>query len=63
MPQEPGTVEKWKRKAEAKEIQYQEVLEEKTALQKDIQVLEHQLLCQGGRINQVMQSWRDNDEH
>ena len=38
MPQEPGTLEK---KAEAKKIQYQEVLEEKTALQKAIQVLEH----------------------
>ena len=44
----------WKRKAEAKEIQYQEVMEEKTALQKAIQVLEHQLLQQGGRINQVL---------
>ena len=53
----------WKRKAEARDIQHQEILGEKTALQKDIQVLEHQLLCQGGRINQVMQSWRDNDEH
>ena len=53
----------WKRKAEAKEIQYQKVLEKKTALQKAIQVLEHQLLCQGSRINQVMQNWRDNDEH
>ena len=31
----------WKRKAETKEIQYQEVLEEKTALQQAIQVLEH----------------------
>ena len=30
----------WKRKAEAKEIQYQEVLEEKTTIQKAIQVLE-----------------------
>ena len=45
----------WKRKAEAKKIQYQEVLEEKTALQKAIQVLEHQLLRQGSRINQVIQ--------
>ena len=53
----------WKRKAKAKDIQYQKVLEEKIALQKDIQVLEHQLLRQGGRISQVMQNWRDNDEH
>ena len=45
----------WKRKVEAKEIQYQEVLEEKTALQKAIQVLEHQLLRQGSRIKQVIQ--------
>ena len=44
----------WKRKTEAKGIQYQEVLEEKTALQKTTQVLEHQLLRQGGRINQVL---------
>ena len=63
MPQEPSTVEKWKRKAEAKEIQYQEVLEEKMALQKAIQVLEHQLLRQESRINQVIQDWRDNDDH
>ena len=31
----------WKRKAEAKVVQYQEVLEEKTTLQKAIQMLEH----------------------
>ena len=37
--------------------------EEKATLQKAIQVLEHQLLQQGGRINQVIQDWRDNDEH
>ena len=48
MPQEPGTLEK---KAEAKKIQYQEVLEEKTALQKAIQVLEYQLFRQKSRIN------------
>ena len=53
----------WKRKAEAKEIQYQEVLEEKIALQKDTQVLEHQLLRQGSRINQVLEDWKNNDEH
>ena len=41
----------WKRKTEAKEIQRQKVLEEKTSLQKATQVLEHQLLRQGGRIN------------
>ena len=58
MPQEPGTVEK---EGEAKEMQYQEVLEEKTALQKAIWVLEHQLLWQGSHINQVIQDWRDND--
>ena len=40
MPQEPGIMEK---KVEAKKIQYQEVLEEKTAIQKIIRVLEHQL--------------------
>ena len=34
----------WKRKAEAKKVQYQEVLKEKIALQKVIQVLEYQLL-------------------
>ena len=34
----------WKRKIETKEIQYQEVLEEKIALQNATQVLEHQLL-------------------
>ena len=53
----------WKRKAEAKEIQYQQVLEEKTTFQKAIQVLEPQLLRQRGHINQVIQDWRDNDEH
>ena len=53
----------WKRKAEAKEIHYQEVLEEKTALQKTTQVLEHQLLRQGSRINQVLEDWRNNDEN
>ena len=53
----------WKRKAEAKEIQYQDVLKEKTALQQAIQVLEHQLLRQGGRINQVLSDLRDNDEN
>ena len=37
--------------------------EEKTTLQKAIQVLEHQLFRQGGRINQVIQDWRDNDEN
>ena len=25
-------------------------------------MLEHQLFRQGGRINQVIQDWRDNDE-
>ena len=44
-------------------IQYQEVLEEKTALKKAIQVLEHQLLRQWSRIIQVMQDWRDNDDN
>ena len=39
-------------------MQYQEVLEEKTTLQKVIQVLEHQLLRLGGRINQVLSDWR-----
>ena len=53
----------WKKKAEAKEIQYQEVLKEKKALQKSIKVLEHQLIQQGGHINQVLSDWRDNDEH
>ena len=53
----------WKRKVEAKKAQYQEVLEENTTLQKAIQVLEHQLLRQGGRINQVLSDWRDNDEN
>ena len=33
----------WKRKVESKEVQCQEVLEERTTLQKAIQVLEHQL--------------------
>ena len=33
----------WKRKAESKEVQCQKVLEERTALQKAIQVLEHPL--------------------
>ena len=36
--------------------------EKKTALQKAVQVLEHQLFQQGGRINRVIQDWRDNDE-
>ena len=49
--------------SEAREAQYQEVLEEKTALQKAIQVLEHQLLRQGDRINQVLSNWRNNDEN
>ena len=26
-------------------------------------MLEHQLFRQGGRINQVIQDWRDNDEN
>ena len=47
----------WKKKAKAREIQYQKVLEEKTALQKATQVLEHQLLRQGSRINQVLEEW------
>ena len=38
-------------------------MEEKTALQKAIQVLEHQLLRQGSRINQVLSGWKDNDEN
>ena len=45
----------WKRKTKAKKIQYQKVLEEKTALQKATQVLEHQLLRQESRINQVLE--------
>ena len=53
----------WKRKAEAKETQYQEVLEEKIALQKDTQVLEHQLFRQGSRINQILEDWQNNDEN
>ena len=53
----------WKRKVEAKKIQYQEVLEEKIVLQKAIQVLEHQLLRQESHINQVLSDWRDNDEN
>ena len=44
----------WKRKAKSREVHCQEVQEEKAALQKAIQVLEHQLLRQGGRINQVI---------
>ena len=48
----------WKRKAEAKEVQYQEILREKIALQKTIQALEHRLFQQGGRINQVLSDWR-----
>ena len=44
----------WKGKAKAKEMQYQEVLKEKTTLQKIVQVLEHQLLRQKSRINQVL---------
>ena len=53
----------WKRKTEAKEIQYLKVLKEKTALQKAIQVLEHQLFRQGSRIIQVLEGWRNNDEN
>ena len=53
----------WKKKAEAKKVQCQETLKEKTVLQKAIQVLEHQLLRQGGRINQVLLDWRSNDEN
>ena len=44
-------------------MQYQEILEEKIALQKAIQVLEHQLLRQGGHINQVLSDWKNNDEN
>ena len=40
-------------RAKAKEIKYQEVSEEKTVLQNVTQVLEHQLLQQGNRINRV----------
>ena len=32
-------------------------------MQKVIQVLEHQLLRQGGCINQVLSDWRNNDEN
>ena len=39
------------------------MLEEKTVLQKVIQVLEHQLFRQGGCINQVLSDWRNNDEN
>ena len=39
------------------------MLEEKTTLQKAIQVLEHQLFWQGGRINQMILDWRNNDEN
>ena len=39
------------------------MLEEKIVLQKAIQVLEHQLLQQGGCINQVLSDWRNNDEN
>ena len=41
----------------------QEVLEEKITLQKATQVLEHQLLQQGNRINKVLDDSRNNDEH
>ena len=53
----------WKRKAESIEVQCQEVLEERTTLRKAIQVLEHQLFRQGGRMNQVLSDWRNNDEN
>ena len=39
------------------------MLEEKTALQRATQVLEHQLLRQGSHINQVLEDWRSNDEN
>ena len=50
-------------KAKAKKVQCQEVLEGKIVLQKAIRVLEHQLLWQGNRINQVLSDWRNNDEN
>ena len=53
----------WKRKVEVIKAQYQEELEEKTVLQKTIQVLEHQLLQQGGRFNQLLSNWRNNDKN
>ena len=53
----------WKRKAEAKKVQCQEVLEDKIVLQKAIRVLEHQLRRQEGHINQVLSDWRNNDEN
>ena len=39
------------------------MLEEKTTLQKATQVLEHQLLRQESRINQILEDWRNNDEN
>ena len=50
-------------KVEAKEIKYQEVLEEKTALQNATQVLERQLIQQGNRINKVLEDWQNNDKN
>ena len=50
-------------RVKAKEIKYQEVLEEKTALQNAIQVLEHQLLQQSICINRVLEDWQNNDEN
>ena len=50
-------------RAEAKEIKYQKVLEEKTTSQNATQVLKHRLLQQENRINRVLEDWQNNDEH
>ena len=53
----------WKMRAEAKEIKYQKVLEEKITSQNATQVLKHRLLQQKNRINRVLEDWQNNDEH
>ena len=40
-----------------------QVLKEKATLQNAMQILEHQSLCQGSHINQVLEDWRINDEN
>ena len=42
---------------------HQEILEEKISVQKMVQVLEHQLQQQGGRINMILSKWRVEDEN
>ena len=54
---------RWKAKAMNRKEKHQEILEKKVSVQKMVQVLEHQLQQQGGRINMILSEWRAEDEN